>query len=262
MQKNKQELKELLPLTSDIVFKRVFAREGNEDILKSLLEAILNIKIQKVEVKNPELTQNIYDSKAGILDIKVQIDENIICDVELQVQNEMNIDSRSTIYMSNMVSTQLKKGEEYTKLKKTIVINILMFNYYKRNSYHSIAHMKFEKTKPNEYVDLGYKQEDEIATEDLEMHFIELPKFKKKNPETGGKLEKWLWLITGEGEKLKMDEKIDKEIQKAIEVIEELSMNEKEWELYQSRMYAISDYNTGIEIATQKGKKERDKGTG
>ena len=42
-----------LPLTSDIVFKRVFSREGNEEILKALLEAILNIKIAKVEVKNP-----------------------------------------------------------------------------------------------------------------------------------------------------------------------------------------------------------------
>ena len=37
-----------LPLTSDIVFKRVFSKEGNEDILKSLLEAILEIPIQKI----------------------------------------------------------------------------------------------------------------------------------------------------------------------------------------------------------------------
>ena len=41
----------LLPLTSDIVFKRVFSREGNEKILKSLLEAILDTEIQKVEVR-------------------------------------------------------------------------------------------------------------------------------------------------------------------------------------------------------------------
>lgn len=47
--------KKKLPLTSDIVFKRVFSREGNEDILKSLLEAILEIPIQDVVVKNPEL---------------------------------------------------------------------------------------------------------------------------------------------------------------------------------------------------------------
>ena len=46
-----KQTRALLPLTSDIVFKRVFSREGNEQILKSLLEAILDTEIQKVEVK-------------------------------------------------------------------------------------------------------------------------------------------------------------------------------------------------------------------
>lgn len=64
-----------LPLTSDIVFKRVFSKEGNEDILKALLEAILEISIQDVVVKNPELPRNLYESKAGILDVKVEIDK-------------------------------------------------------------------------------------------------------------------------------------------------------------------------------------------
>ena len=99
--KNSPETKEetkqiMLPLTSDIVFKRVFSREGNEKILKDLLEAILEIKIKGVVVKNPELHRNLYDSKAGVLDIKVEIDENTICDVEMQVKDEKNIGSRST----------------------------------------------------------------------------------------------------------------------------------------------------------------------
>ena len=41
-----------LPLTSDYVFKRIFAREENNSMLKDFLEAILNIHINKVEVKN------------------------------------------------------------------------------------------------------------------------------------------------------------------------------------------------------------------
>ena len=45
---------EILPLSNDYVFKRIFAKGGNERILKSLLEAILEIEIQKIEIKNPE----------------------------------------------------------------------------------------------------------------------------------------------------------------------------------------------------------------
>lgn len=259
--KQNNTTEKILPLTSDIVFKRVFSREGNEKILKDLLEAILEIKIKKVIVKNPELPRNLYDSKAGVLDVKVEIDENIICDVEMQVKDEKNIDSRSTYYMAKLLSDELKKSEKYIKVKKTIVINLLNFNFYKRNSYHSVAHMKFEKTKPEEYVNLGYPQEDEIATEDLEMHFIEIPKFIKRNPEVKTKLEQWLWLIVGGEEKIGMAEKENKEIEKAMEIIKEMSMDPKEWELYESRRLAIMDYNTGMEQAKIDGIEERNKKT-
>lgn len=245
-----------LPLTSDIVFKRVFSKEGNEDILKALLEAILEIPIQDVVVKNPELPRNLYESKAGILDVKVEIDKNIICNIEMQVKDLKNMDKRSTYYMSRILSDELKKNEKYTEVKNTIVINLLNFEFYKRNSYHSIAHMKFEKTKENAFIDLGYQNEDEIATQDLEMHFIEIPKFVKKNPEANTKLEQWLWLIAGREEKLEMAKKENKEIKKAMDIIDEMSMDEKEWELYQSRKMAIMDYNTGIYEAKEEGKEE------
>jgi predicted transposase/invertase (TIGR01784 family) len=242
-----------LPLTSDIVFKRVFSREGNEDILKALLEAILEIPIQDVTVKNPELPRNLYESKAGVLDVKVEIDKDKICDIEMQVKDLKNIDKRSTYYMSKILSDELKKSEDYIAVKNTIVINLLNFGFYKRNSYHSIAHMKFEKTKENEYIDMGYQNEDEIATKELEMHFIEIPKFIKKNPKATTKLEQWLWLIAGREEKLEMAKEENKEIKKAMDIIDEMSMDEKEWELYESRKMAIMDYNTGIIEAKEEG---------
>ncbi len=253
---NKVKPNKRLPLTNDYIFKKVFAKSGNEEILKDLLESVLEIKIQKVEVKNPELPKDILDKKAGILDIKVEINENQICDVELQVANERNIEHRSVYYMGKLVAEQLNKREEYSKLKKTIVINLLNFNYYKRNSYHQIAHMKFEKTKEEEYVDLGYMEEDQIATEDIEMHFIEMPKLRKKKGENKTKLEQWLWLLIGEEEKIKMASKENKEIKKALEILDEMSMNEKEWEEYQSRFMAELDYNSGIATARADGEKE------
>lgn len=190
-----KQIQKQLPLTSDIVFKRVFSREGSEEILKSLLEAILDMEIKQVVVKNPELPRNLYDSKAAVLDVKVEIDKDIICDIEMQVKDLKDIDKRSSYYMSRILSDELKKSEQYEKVKTAIAINLLNFEFYKRNSYRSIAHMKFERTKENEYIEMGYKNEDEIATKDLEMHFIELPKFVKKNPGTNTKLEQWLWLI-------------------------------------------------------------------
>ena len=105
-----------LPLTSDYVFKRVFAREENNSMLKDFLEAILNIHINKVEVKNPELTPNMADEKLGILDLKLDIDNERVVDVEMQVSNEHNIKERSSTYLSKLAAEQLKVKQNYKEL--------------------------------------------------------------------------------------------------------------------------------------------------
>ena len=99
---------ERLPLTNDYVFKRVFAKEGNENILKDLLEAVLDIKIEKVEVQNPEIPKEAIEDKLSVLDIKAQLDEKTIVDIEMQMTNEHNIKYRSLVYLSKNVSGQLQ----------------------------------------------------------------------------------------------------------------------------------------------------------
>ena len=64
---------DMLPLSSDYVFKRIFGKGGNERILKSLLEAILKINIQQIEVKNPEIPNETISEKLSVLDIKAEI---------------------------------------------------------------------------------------------------------------------------------------------------------------------------------------------
>lgn len=247
---------ERLPLTNDYVFKRVFAKEGNENILKDLLEAVLDIKIEKVEVQNPEIPKEAIEDKLSVLDIKAQLDEKTIVDIEMQMTNEHNIKYRSLVYLSKNVSGQLQIGKEYAELKKSIVINFLNFEYYRRNSYHQVARMKFERTREDEYVDMGYNKEEEIATESVEMHFIELPKFKKKNPGVENKIEQWLWTIIGEEEKIEMAEKDNKEIKKAIEIVDTMSMDKRERELYEARLKGEFNYSISINVAKNEGREE------
>ena len=68
-----------LNLTNDFVFKKVFGKKGNESILKDLLEAILKIKIKKIELQTEvELERELIDDKTGVLDIEATIDDNTI----------------------------------------------------------------------------------------------------------------------------------------------------------------------------------------
>ena len=177
----------------------------------------------------------------------------------MQVEDEYNIDDRSTRYLISMSEDELKRGQDYNKIKKAITINLLNFNYFKRNSFLNIAHMKFENNTEETYVNMGYEKEEEIATEKLEMIYIELPKFKKKNPNAENALNQWLWLMIGEEEKIEMASKENKKIKKAVEIIDEMSADPKEWERYRSRQMAIMNYNAGMNNAQERGRIEGEK---
>ena len=241
MPKKQNKTEGKMQLTVDYAFKRVFGKNGNESILKDLLESILNIEIKSITIQNPEIPKNMKDGKIGVLDVRAELNGDEITEVEMQVQDQHNIDKRSPTYLTKIYSDQLKEGEQYIEVKKVVVINILNFDYYKRNSYHSVARMMFEESKENEKVDLGYIVEDKYATKDLEMHFIELPKFRKKDPDMSNKLEQWLCLICDEEDKIKMAESKNEEIEKAKKELEKLAMNPEDRELYELRLKAIRD---------------------
>ena len=247
---------ELLPLTNDYVFKRVFTKDGQEDMLKDFLTGILNIQIDKIEIKNAELTKEHKDAKREVLDIRATINKNSLIDIEVQVKNYHNIDKRSMAYVTKLYSDQLEVGDEYKKPLKTISINILNFNYFKRNTYHSIGRMKFEKIEKEKYVDMGYEEEDEYVNEDIEVHYIELPKFKEKNPGVNSKLEQWLWLICGKGEKAEMAKKENKEVKKASDVLQKMSLSEQERWLYDSRKFREWDERSLREYETNEARQD------
>ena len=248
-----EEKTKLLPITNDYIFKRVFSYEGNEDVLKDLLEAILEIKINKVEVKNPEIIGDTIGSKKGVLDIKAEINEDTIVDVEIQVGNVAALERRLVVYDAKLITGDLKASETYQNAKDTIVICIVNNEIIRRNAYLSVAMLKYLETEKIRYVDRGYKQEDEYLTDMVKYYIIEIPKFKEKKPKVADLLEKWLYVIGGNREMMEEYKKEEGEIKEAIEQLEEMSADEKEREMYEARQKAIWAYNSGMYDATQKG---------
>ena len=245
-----------LDLKNDYVFKRIFAKPENNKELKELVEAILNQKIKTIVVTNPEISKNYKDEKLGVLDIRAYMDDDTIVNIEMQVSNVNTFIDRNISYSSRIIGEQLRIGDNYKILKRFISINLLGENLLRRNAYHSIAHLKFEKAEPEKYVDMGYEKEQEVLTYKVEYHYIELKKFLKKNPGISSKLEQWLWLIVGEEDKVEMVSKENKTIEKVVEDLDEMSADEKErWEAF-NRKLAIWDYNVNIQMATEQGKEE------
>ena len=250
----KSEITDLLPLSNDYVFKRIFGKYGNEKLLKSLLETILKIKIDKIIIKNSEIPKNQIEEKASILDIRAELNDNISIDIEMQIGNKKAIERRLVTYGAKIISDDLKASESYDRVKDVSVICITNEDVTKRNTYFSRAEIKYDKIKEKTYVDMGYKEDKETFTDMTSYYIIELEKFKKKRPKTGTMLEKWLYLIGGDE---KMIEEYKKEedgvIKEAIDELQEMSANEKERIQYESRLIGMMDYNTDIKFAKEEG---------
>ena len=116
---------EILKPKNDVVFQTLFSR-GKEKITKDLLEKILKIKIHKLELdKSKDLLNENKNDKNGRLDLRAVINDNIECDIEVQLTTHDKMLPRFLLYWAKMYSANLKVGDEYSKLRRTISIIIV-----------------------------------------------------------------------------------------------------------------------------------------
>lgn len=114
----------LIPKT-DVVFHSLF-RPGNEEITKAMIAAITNENIQEINLREDRhLFQKYPDQKLGILDLNAVLDEGTLCNIEIQLIDKSYTLERILFYWGILYSSQLSRGNAYTKLKKTICIAIL-----------------------------------------------------------------------------------------------------------------------------------------
>ena len=227
--------------TNDFIFKKIFGETKNADILKDLLEAILpEIKINKVEInKDISLERKIMTEKLGILDIVATLNNNTKVNIEMQVKNYYNTIERSLFYGTGMYHENLEKGTNYTEIPKSITIWITDYNVFKEGPIHEIARLKRD-------------YENKILTNKLELHYIQLPKFKEKCKRITNKLEEWLTFIRNENvEEIKMIE--NKYVKKAEKELEYLTGDEETRRLAELREKAIRDEMAAIAKAKEEG---------
>ena len=248
---------EKLKLTNDFIFKKVFGKKGNESILKDLLEAILKIKIKKIELQTEvELERELIDDKTGVLDIEATIDDNTIIDIEMQMRNQYNMKERSLFYWAGLYYTGLKKKEEYKENKRAITINIVNFDMFKEGPYH-------------EKIELRREYKNILLTNKLEIHFIQLSKFLKEGQEEKDK-KMWQWLTFICNKNRKEVERVmkeNKEIEKANEELEYLTGDDAVRRIAFLRDKAERDYinnmsgarKAGLELGREEGIKEGEK---
>lgn len=236
----------------DVVFQALFGEVGNESITKGFLETILERKIDSIDLsRNPILRREFKDEKLGVLDIIAKLDENEICNIELQIVDKKNIIERILYYWSRLYSRQIKSGEYYKILQKAIVILITDFKLENLEELDYHSRWKIMEDKQGKKI---------ILTQKLEIDIIELLKIIGKEKEQDNLLD-WLYFLENpKSERVTEKMKENENLKEAVKKLDNLSEDEKMQRIADLRQKAIMDekaiYEKGLEVGIEKGMKE------
>ena len=250
MEQQKQNKKiRRYPPKMDIVFQAIFGEVGSENITKDFLEKILKRKIEKISLdKNPILRRELKDDKLGVLDIVTELDGKEKCNIEMQLIDKNNIIERMLYYWSKMYTKQIKAGDDYNKLEKTIVILIADFNIkgLEEVEYHST----WKIIETNSVKKL-------ILTDKFELDIIELSKIKGRENEKDQLLDWLIFLENPESERVTRKMEENENLKEAVEKLDRISEDEKMQRIIELREKAIRDehaiYAKGVDDGIEKG---------
>ncbi|WP_047394726.1 Rpn family recombination-promoting nuclease/putative transposase [Cetobacterium sp. ZOR0034] len=225
----------------DYIFKNLFGSEKHPKILISFLNACIKPEspIVSAQIKNSELTKEYIEDSFSRLDILAKTDKGEIINIEMQRADEKNMIKRSLYYWSKAFSGEYGGKSRYSELPRTVCVNVLDFNLLAEENYH------------NKYV-LKNDKNNDVLTDVIELHFIELPKMKEIDPDD--LLSVWTGFINDPN-----DEKIIELESRVVELHEakielaRMSRDPKEAEYYRLRQNAMSERMNALLEAEDKG---------
>ncbi|KTE92004.1 transposase [Desulfitobacterium hafniense] len=234
---------------NDYLFKWVFGRPENKEILLSFLNSVMSPEGQDeladIALAERELDPEHINDKLSRLDILGKGNDGSIINIEVQIANQYDIDKRTLFYWAKLYQGQLQKGQRYKDLSRTITVNVLNFEFLPDSQrYHSMFSLYEAHT--------GYR-----LNRDLEIHFLELSKWKALSIKPKTRLDKWLMYLSNanpqEMEEIAMNEPA---IRKALTAEEIFLKQDNERYLYEMREKALLDHISNIEGAKEEGMAE------
>jgi predicted transposase/invertase (TIGR01784 family) len=232
---------EILKPRNDAVFKRLMS---DKRLLVSFLQSTLDLPPEDygdVHIVDPHLLGERPEDKLGILDVKIITAQKNVVDIEIQLSPIPEMRERALFYLSSMVTEQVKRGEDYRRIKRAICILIFAYEeIHDSMKYHNIYRL----------YDI---ESGSLFSKAMEVHTLELPKLPEQGDET--KLCAWLEFIRAtKEEEFEMLAQRDPDIGNAVVKLKELSQDERLRELAISREKLAWDIASREHGAEERGR--------
>ncbi|MEZ2340661.1 MULTISPECIES: Rpn family recombination-promoting nuclease/putative transposase [unclassified Microcoleus] len=243
---------------TDYAFKKIFGSSESKDILISFLNALIyegNSTIQDLEIINPNLPPKVEGLKDSYLDVKAKLNNGTLVIIEMQVLNVQSFGKRVFYNAAKTYAFQLQAAQGYRLLKPVIALTITDFAMFP-NSEELISRFVYKEVDKN----FTYPEND------LDLVFVELPKFTKQEDQLETLADKWIYFMKNARSLTSVPETMDSipEIHQAFDIANQARLSREELEdldrreqfIYDQQGAIIKAVQEGIEQGIEQGKRE------
>ena len=234
-----------LDVKTDYAFKKVFGSVDSKDKLISFLNAIVYdkslVKIKDLSIVDPYNIPMLKGMKDTFVDVKAVLDDNTRVITEMQVLYRTSFEKRILYNMAKNYSAQLNKSEDYHLLNPIIALSIVDFIMFEDTN-KIITNFK-----------LLEKEEFINYSDDIELIFVELPKFNKTINELKNIKDEWIYFLKNAGSLEYIPKNPNDTIKDALNVANEANLTKEELEAQHKRKEFISIQKLAIKKAKDDG---------
>lgn len=244
---------------TDFAFKKIFGSRQSKDVLISFLNALLyegQPTIEDLEIIDPYQAPQLKGMKDTFLDVKATVKDGktkggktVI--IEMQVLNVIGFEKRVLYNASKAFSIQLDSGEDYNKLHPVIALTITDFEMFPESSQVISRYVMKEVNDLTTY------------SNDIELAFVELPKFTKSLDELTSVTDRWIYFLR-QADSLEMIPESwqgTPALEKAFQIAELSNLSREELDIFERKQRFLQDNRNsvlkGIEQGIKQGEQQK-----
>lgn len=237
-----------LDVKTDYAFKRVFGSENSKPVLIGFLNAILDYQgehaIVELTIVDPYQIPRLEGMKDTFVDVKAVLANGDHVIIEMQVLNVPGFEKRILHNAAKEYASQLQKGDDYTLLNPVIAITFTDFAMFDDCEEYISRFRLIERDRFIEY------------SGEVELIFVELPKFTLALEDLKSIQEKWIYFVRNAGSLEYIPEMLGSEpcINQAFGFANEAAMSRDELEIQFKRRDFIMLQRGSLLLAESKGR--------
>jgi len=224
----------------DWAIKRLLKQRANFGILEGFLSELTGEDIKIIEILDGESDKETEDDKYNRVDILVKDKKGELIIIEVQNSYAIDYFLRILYGISKAITTHIKEGSAYSKVKKVISVNVVYFELGQGSDYVYRGTTSYRGIHDNKILDLTAAQKKYFKkkkVEDIlpEIYLIKVNTFDDIAKDT---LDEWIYFLKNSEIK---EEFSAKGIKEADETLKVANMSDQERRNYQSFVEVLSD---------------------